>query len=214
MFKDGISIIRACRKCVPYPINREKEKAKRTKHNSKKIKDNHKGSKKVSNRKQDTAKSSSKATNKEATRKRPFDNTEDNKTVKVKVERLKDNSNGLSHGKGRNSVKGETKGDMIHVRVEVVKGLKNGLSEGDVLNGVEESAAKRVKIEEKKRKLQLASGQDLTGLKCFEMLPSEDNMTRVSNLRRRDGENASGSTSVPLRGKLLIFISALFYSRF
>ncbi len=236
LFKDGISVIRACRKCVPYPINREKEKSKNPKHTHSRQKSKNNPAtlkvKKGEEKLRTVAKnpSSQNDFNNKDRKVYSIDNLE------VKVESLK-GLNGFSIAKGQvipikgdiakdkgdktqikghvTNVKGQVtnvKGDVTEVKCEFtkVKGEKiqvkiqrvenadlkrRSSSESSVCDGQE---VKKAKLEEEKRKLKIASGQDLTGLECFELLPTEEDNVENSNKLLKENSNSSSSDGISL----------------
>ena len=175
LFKDGVTIIRACRKCVPYPLNREKKHTDRngnfeslpskalsktmknsTQPNRKRIAINGCMAGDNSGKIGSLATASKGQVSKievKASKVRRHDHVLVN--VGVRVARVNVNS----------TVKNEQP-DLI----------KDRKKQRTLEEKCDEMIKRNAKLEEKKRKIELHNGGELTGLECFESLQSDENM--------------------------------------
>ena len=169
LFKDGVTVIRACRKCVPYPINREREKRK--------------GENKPAS--QSTALNAVKC-DKPANAAKPLMNGYAKKTTNGKNSVLVSKGNGEVL-KVNNSVM--TNSTVVKEQVVTKANKDREVSAKNKRNGEDvevDNLKKKAKIEEKKRTIEEVSGQELTGLECFESLQSEE---RIDSAGGQDAES-------------------------
>ncbi|XP_065062147.1 uncharacterized protein LOC135688987 [Rhopilema esculentum] len=169
LFKDGVTVIRACRKCVPYPINREREKRK--------------GENKPAS--QSTASNAVKC-DKPANAAKPLMNGYAKKTTNGKNSVLDSKGNG-EVSKVNNSVVANS--TVVKETVVTKANKDREVSAKNKRNGenVEvDNLKKKAKIEEKKRTIEEVSGHELTGLECFESLQSEE---RIDSAGGQDAES-------------------------
>ena len=188
LFKDGVTLIRACRKCVPYPISRERSKKSPP----------GKASDPKNIHSQPPVKKSEAVLSIE---KKKVNGG--NVVMNISVNGISKAADGntylnlqttTSKMKGSKSRNGKSEVKTLGVKLSKINSLdvKSGVGNktlkqprnNNVIDSLE-VAAKKAKLEENKLKLQRESGVALTGLECFESLQSEDGI--AMDERKRDG---------------------------
>lgn len=164
LFKDGVTVIRACRKCVPYPPNRDRR-----------LND------KVSNGRLTSSQSQGVKSQQKTNGKRGYECLENSKNeTKDRLSKIEIQASKVK------------KNDLVFVNVGVkvarvngnnarIERLKNGKNSKTLEDSDEDIVKKKARIEEKKRKIEIASGGELTGLECFESLPAEERINDHEN---------------------------------
>jgi len=189
LFKDGVTVIRACRKCVPYPLQREKKKADRNcSSGNLPPKVTPKTSKANANEKR-IAMNGSAVGNKIRKIGCPATSSKGQvSTIEVQASKIKKNDHvvvNVGVRVARVNVSSALKNDRSEL-IKVRK-LRRG-SEGTE----DDMVKKKAKIEEKKRKIEIENDGELTGLECFESLQSEEKINGL-NLQESDEKEKCGS---------------------
>ena len=191
LFRDGVTVIRACRKCVPYPLQREKKKADRNcSSGNLPPKVTPRISKTHSNEKEISINGS--AVDNKIRKIGSLATSSKGQVSKIEVQASKIKKN--DHVVVNVGVR--------VARVNVTSALKNDKSELIEVRKLRRSSEetedekinKKARIEERKRKMEIENDGELTGLECFERLQSEEKINGL-NLQESGEQEKDGNLS-------------------
>ena len=171
LFKDGVTIIRACRKCVPYPLSRVKKKSDK----------NGSSSNLTSAALSKTAKNHSHSNGKRVTVNGCI---VDDRNRKIGIPAT-DNKGQVSKIEIKTSKVKKSDHVVVNVGVRLARVDVNSTLKAEKLirnrkqprnseDNDDDMIKKKAKIEENKRKIEMENGGELAGLECFESLQSEE----------------------------------------
>ena len=179
LFKDGVTVIRACRKCVPYPLNREKKNV--DKNGSSAIGSSQNLSKNTKVQQQVNGKRmgvNGCPVNDNNAKGGSLSSSSKGHMSKIEIQTSKVKRNDLvvlNVGVKVARVK-------VNVKNEKNEKIRTGKQQRNNEENEDEMVKKKAKIEEKKRKIEIANGGELTGLECFESLQSEEKIDGFDDL--------------------------------
>ena len=190
LFKGGVTVIRACRKCVPYPMNRDKKKSAARNGSSKHV---------TSNAFSKTTKNHLHSNGKRMTVNGCIVDGRNGKIgypataskgqvskIEIQTSKVKKNDHVVVNV-GVRLARVDVSSVVKAEKSELVRNRKQPRNSED---SDDDMIKKKAKMEEKKRKIEMEKGGELTGLECFESLQSEEKINdfnqRGLGERRRD----------------------------